>query len=225
MQLNVKDLSKLLNIAERTIYRWIKQKRIPFYRIHDQYRFNRIEILDWVTAQKINISQGILQDSDENNIPEVSLSETIKKGGIYYRVEGKDKKALLTSVIDLLTLPDDVKKENLLEAMLVREELGSTGLGDGIAIPHARYPVVLHIPHTIVSICFLEGPIDYDAIDGKPVNCLFTLVSPTVRSHLKMLSRIAYVLKNTHVKNALVSQKSREIILSEIEKSEQLLGK
>ncbi|MBU0683641.1 MAG: PTS sugar transporter subunit IIA [Candidatus Omnitrophota bacterium] len=225
MQLSVKDLSKLLNVAERTIYRWIKQKSIPFYRIHDQYRFNRIEILDWVTAQKINISQNIFHDADENDIAEFSLTETIKKGGIYYRVEGKDKKSLLGSVIDLLSLPDDVKKEDLLNAMLVREELGSTGLGDGIAIPHARYPVVVHIPYAIVSICFLEKPIDYDAIDGKPVNCLFTLVSPTVRSHLKMLSRIAYVLKNTDVKEILVRQKSREVILSEIEKAEQFLNK
>lgn len=225
MQLSVKELSKLLNVTERTVYRWIKEQSVPFYRIHDQYRFNRVEILDWATTQKINFSQGILYDSDENNVPELLLIDTIKKGGIYYRVEGKDKKTLLRSVLELLNLPDDIKKESLLDAMLIREELGSTGFGDGIAIPHARYPVVTCIPNTIVSICFLEEPIDYDAIDRKPVNCLFTLISPTVRSHLKILSRIAFVLKNTNVKDAIVKQMSREIILSEIEKAEQSLGR
>jgi nitrogen PTS system EIIA component len=223
MQLSVKDLSKLLNITERTIYRWIKLQSIPFYRIQDQYRFNRIEILDWATAHKMNISQGVLHDSEDNSIPELSLTETIKKGGIHYRVEGQDKKLLLSAVIDLFSLPDDVKKADLLDAMLVREELGSTGFGDGIAIPHARYPVVSHIPNALVSICFLEKPFDYGAIDGKPVNCLFTLISPTVRSHLKMISRIAYILQNQQVKQALVNQASREVILSEIEKTEQLL--
>lgn len=225
MQLSVKELSKLLNVTERTVYRWIKEQSVPFYRIHDQYRFNRVEILDWATTQKMNFSQGILYDSDENNVPELLLIDTIKKGGIYYRVEGKDKKTLLRSVLELLNLPDDIKKESLLDAMLIREELGSTGFGDGIAIPHARYPVVTCIPNTIVSICFLEEPIDYDAIDRKPVNCLFTLISPTVRSHLKILSRIAFVLKNTNVKDAIVKQMSREIILSEIEKAEQSLGR
>lgn len=225
MQLTVKDLSKLLNITERTIYRWIKQQSIPFYRIHDQYRFNRIEILDWATAKKINVSQSILHDADENNTAALSLTETIRKGGIHYRVEGKTKKALLRSVLNLLNLPDDVKKESLLDAMLVREELGSTGFGDGIAIPHSRYPVVTHIPNAIVSICFLDEPVDYGAIDAKPVNCLFTLISPTVRSHLQMLSRIAFVLRNTDVKDAIVNQMSREVILSEIEKAEQSLGK
>ncbi|MFA5260639.1 MAG: PTS sugar transporter subunit IIA [Candidatus Omnitrophota bacterium] len=224
MQLSVKDLSQLLNVTERTIYRWIKQQSIPFYRIHDQYRFNRVEILDWATAHKINISQAILHEADENNVVLLSLTEAIKKGGIYYRVEGKDKKTLLGAVLDLLNLPDDIKKENLLEAMLVREELGSTGFGNGIAIPHARYPVVTHIPHAIVAVCFLEEPVDYGAIDGKLVSCLITLISPTVRSHLKMLSRIAYVLKNKDVVDAIVSQKSREPILTEIEKAEQSLG-
>ncbi|MFH1645186.1 MAG: PTS sugar transporter subunit IIA [Candidatus Omnitrophota bacterium] len=219
MQLSVKELSKLLNVTERTVYRWVKQQRIPFYRIHDQYRFNRIEILDWATAHKMNVSHRLLHDTDDNNFKEFSLIETIKKGGIYYRVEGKDKKMLLSAVIDLFNLPDDVKKQDLLDAMLIREELGSTGFGDGIAIPHARYPVVTHIPHALVSICFLEKSVDYGAIDGKPVNCLFTLISPTVRIHLKMLSQIAYVLRNPHVKEALENQASREIILREIEKT------
>ena len=94
-----------------------------------------------------------------------------------------------------------------------------------IAVPHARYPVVTHIPHPIVSLCFLEQSIDYGAIDGKPVDCLFTLISPTVRSHLHMLSRITYVLKDENVKNAVVSQQSRESILSKIEHAEDLLAR
>ncbi len=225
MQLGVKDLSKLLNVSERTIYRWIKQQSIPVYRIHDQYRFNRVEILEWATAQKINVSQKILHDDTENDITVLPLAETLRKGGIHYRVEGKDKKALLRSAVELLGLPDDVNKASLLSAMFFREELGSTGLGDGIAIPHARYPIVTHIPNVIVSICFSENPVDFGAIDGKPVSCLFTLISPTVRSHLKMLSRIAFVLSDKGVKDVIVRQESREIILREIDRAEQSLGR
>lgn len=224
MQLSVKELANLLKVTERTIYRWIKQQSIPFYRVHDQYRFNRVEIMDWATIQKIDISQRILKDNDDNDIQKLSLTEAIKNGGIHYRVEGKDKKTVLSSIISLLNLPVDVKKENLLDAMLVREDLGSTGFGEGIAIPHTRYPVVTHIPYPIVSICFLEEPVDYGAVDQKPVNCLFTLISPTVRSHLKVLSRIAYILNNANVKNVLVNQMSRDVILSEIGKAEQVLS-
>lgn len=225
MQLTVKDLAKLLSVTERTIYRWIKEQSIPVYKIHDQYRFNRVEILDWATTQKINISHEILRDSTDTNISEFSLTEIIRRGGIHYRVEGKDKKALLTAVVNLLNLPEDVNKDILLNAMLVREELGSTGVGDGIAIPHARYPIITHIPSAVVSVCFTEEPIEFGAIDGKLVHCLFTLISPTVRNHLKTLSRIAYVLRNASVKDVIVNQGSREAILGEIEKAEQALSK
>ena len=225
MQLSVKDLASLLNITERTVYRWIKDEKVPFYKIHDQYRFNRIEILDWATAHKMDFSQKILHDSEESRNAGVSLHQAVKSGGIHYRVEGKDKKEILGKVVGFLNLPDDVNKETLLDAMLIREELGSTGLGDGIAIPHARYPVVTHIPHVLVSICFLEEPVDYGAIDGKPVNCLFTLISPTVRRHLKMISRIAYTLKNPQVKEVLLKQSSRDEILNTIAETEKALDK
>jgi len=223
VQISVKELAAMLNVTERTVYRWIKEQTIPFYKVHDQYRFNRVDILDWATANKINVSHQIMNDSADDKMLDLNLSEAIKKGGIHYRIEGKDKKALLNAVINLLNLPDDVKKETLLEAMLVREELGSTGFGDGIAIPHARYPVVTHIPSPVVSVCFLDKPVDYGSIDGKPVSCLFTLISPTVRSHLAMLSRIAHVLKDAGVKNALVAQKNRDFILTKIEKAERAI--
>lgn len=223
MQISVKELAAMLNVTERTVYRWIKEQTIPFYKVHDQYRFNRVDILDWATANKIEVSHQIINDSADKQISGLSLTEAIKKGGIHYRIEGKDKKTLLSAVINLLNLPDDVKKGTLLEAMLVREELGSTGLGEGIAIPHARYPVVTHIPSPIVAISFLDKPVDYGSIDGKPVSCLFTLISPTVRSHLAMLSRTAHVLKDAGVKNALVAQKNRDFILTKIEKAEQAI--
>ena len=57
-----------------------------------------------------------------------------------------------------------------------REAMGSTGIGDGIAIPHARYPVVLHLDKPLVSLCFLEQPIDFGALDARPVQALRCLL-------------------------------------------------
>ena len=79
--------------------------------------------------------------------------------------------------------------------ILARESLGSTGFGGGIAIPHVRNPIVLHIPRPMITLCFLETPIEFGAIDGMPVHTLFTLVSPTVRAHLHLLSRLTYGLR------------------------------
>ena len=220
MQLTVRDVSKLLNISERTLYRWIKEKTIPAYRIHDQYRFNRAEIMDWATANKIGVSHEIFTEPDSQGSVPQRLGEALKKGGIHYRVSGKDKSTVLRSVVDVLPISEDVNREFLWRVFMAREELGSTGIGDGIAIPHARNPIVVNVPYALVSLCFLDEAIDFGAIDGKPVNCLFTLITPTARAHLQILSQLAHAIKDQGVKDALLKQSSRDDILNEIQRVE-----
>lgn len=220
MQLTVRDVSKLLNVSERTLYRWIKGETIPAYRIHDQYRFNRSEILEWATANKIGVSHEIFNEPLDSSITEPKLIDALMKGGIHYRIGGKDKESVLRSIVDIMQLPEKVDKEFLLKVILAREELGSTAIGDGIAIPHARNPLVFNIPFTVISMCFLEHPIDFGAIDGKLVYCLFTLITPTVRIHLQMLSQLAFVLRDPKIKELVSAQGSREEILHEFQRVE-----
>lgn len=219
MQLTVRDVAKLLAVSEKTIYRWLNEGIIPAYRVNEQYRFNRAELLEWATARRINVSAELFSEPD-SGLPPPSLSEAMKFGGIFYRVDGADKPSVLRSVVDLLKLSDDVDREFLLQILLARETLGSTGIGDGIAIPHVRNPIVLHTSQPSVALCFLERPIDFGAIDGQPVHTLFALISPSVRTHLHMLSRLSYMLRDPAVKAALAAQASRNEILNEIQRVE-----
>jgi len=223
MQLSVKDTAKILNVSEKTIYRWIKQEAIPCYRISDQYRFNRAELLDWATSRRIQISPEIFQETELNKLPLPTLSDALKAGGISYRVGGTDKASVLRSIVDILNLPEEVDREFLYQVLMARETLGSTGIGEGIAIPHVRNPVVLHVSKPSITLCFLEKPIDFGAIDGRPVSILFTLISPTVRAHLHMLSRLSFVLQNRDFKNALSSQDSRERLIEILSGAEALI--
>jgi len=127
-------------------------------------------------------------------------------------LNGTDKAAVLRSVVEILRLPDKVDREFLLQVLLAREALESTAIGDGIAIPHVRNPIVLHVPHPLVTLCFLETPVDFGALDGQPVNALFTLVSPTVKAHLHLLSRLAFALRNPDFKALIARQASRDQI-------------
>ncbi len=69
---------------------------------------------------------------------------------------GDDTRGVLRSVVELMRLPDEVDRGFLLQVLLAREALQSTGIGDGIAIPHPRSPIVLHISRPSVTLCFLE---------------------------------------------------------------------
>ena len=210
MQLSVKDAVSLLNVSEKTIYRWIKREIIPVYRINEQYRFNRAELLEWATSRRIKISPDIFVEEESSSGSLPSLSDALKAGGVAYRVGGHDVPSVLRAVVDVLNLPEEVDREFLFQVLQARETLGSTGIGDGIAIPHVRNPVVLHVTKPSVTLCFLEHPIDFNAIDRQPVSTLFTLISPTVRAHLHMLSRLGFVLQNQAFKAALKQKASRD---------------
>ncbi|NLE61618.1 MAG: PTS transporter subunit EIIA [Planctomycetes bacterium] len=224
MTLTVRDAAKLLSVSERTIYRWIDSGSLPVYRVGDQFRFNRTELLEWATSKKVNVSAEIFAEPEHDQETPCKLSEALKAGGIFYRIEGSDKESAIRSVVDILRLPDDVDREFLYQVLLARESLGSTGMGEGIAIPHVRNPVVLHVTQPSVTLCFLEHPIEFGALDGQPVHTLFTLISPTVRSHLRMLSLLSFALRDPAFKQALRTQALREAILTEVTRIESSLA-
>ena len=220
MQLNVRDVAKLLNVNEKTVYRWVQSGNLPAYRLNNHYRFNRAELLEWATSHKVNFSIDILQEFESQSMPLADLSGALTDGGIHYRVDGNDKESALAAVVELMRLPEEVDKKFLLQVLLAREALASTGIGDGIAIPHVRNPIVLHVPRPMATLCFLERPIDFAALDGKPVICLFTLISPTVRAHLYLLSRLAFALRDSGFKDMIARQGTREEILAEVRRIE-----
>lgn len=224
MQLTVKDAARLLAVSEKTIYRWIKQDAIPVYRINEQIRFNRAELLEWATARRIQISPDIFRETESAGDVLPSLTEALRAGGVAYRLGGADKPAVLRAVVEVMRLPPEVDAEFFYQVLLARESLGSTGIGDGIAIPHVRNPVVLHVTVPMVTLCFLERPIDFGALDGQPVNTLFALISPTVKAHLHILSRLSFALQNTAFRAALKQQASRDELMATLSAAEGVLG-
>jgi len=224
MQLGVREVSKLLNVSEKTIYRWVGQGILPAYRVNEQYRFNRAELLEWATSRKMNVSAAVFDEPESNATPIPGLVEALQAGGIFYRLSGADKEGALRAVVEHMRLPEEVDREFLLRVLLAREALQSTGIGDGIAIPHVRNPIVLHVSRPMITLCFLERPIDFGALDGKPVHVMFSLVSPTVRAHLRLLSRLSFALHDPAFKKAVTGQASREEILREAQRVEDGLG-
>lgn len=223
MNLSVKDTAQLLSVSEKTIYRWIKQEILPVYRVHEQYRFNRAEILEWATARRINVAPEAFQEPETDALPLPTLSGALAAGGIFYRLEGKDRDQALANVVSHLRLPEEVDRHYLLQVLVAREHLTSTAVGGGIAIPHPRNPVLLHIPRPTVTLGFLERPVDFQALDGVPVSILFTLITPTLRSHLHLLSVLGFVLQDSSFRRALTAQGSREEISSALRGVERLI--
>jgi len=225
MDLTVKDVVRFFDVSEDTIVSWIEEQGLPAYRINDQYRINRERAFEWATAHGVHISPDCIGSTSETVQDEMpSLASAILAGGIHYGLQGTDKHSLLQSAVSVLPLPDNVDRTFLVQMLLAREAIGSTGVGDGIALPHPRNPIVLSINKPLVSLSFLENPIDFDAIDGKPVYVFFLLISPTVRMHLHMLSRIAYASQNAQVKKLLAVKAPANEILAAVQAAEIVLA-
>ena len=224
MKLTVRDVAKLFNVSEKTIYRWIEKLDLPAYRINKQFRFNQTELLEWAAAGRSVISPDLIREPESGSESMPDPVQALAAGGIHYRVAGIDRESVLRSVVELLRLPDHVDRESLLQILLAREALGSTGIGNGIAIPHARNPIVLNVERPTITLCFLENPVDYSALDGQPVTILFTMVSLTVRSHLHLLSRLAFILHSRDFREVLKRQGSRDEILTEARRALQSLA-
>src|SRR5437879_408666 len=125
MQLGVREVSKLLNVSEKTIYRWVGQGILPAYRVNEQYRFNRAELLEWATSRKMNVSAAVFDEPESNSTPIPGLVEALQAGGIFYRLSGAAKEGALRAVVEHMRLPEEVDREFLLRVLLAREALQS----------------------------------------------------------------------------------------------------
>jgi len=222
MTLNVREAAHLLNVSEKTVYRWISERRLPARRIGDQYRLSRAELLDWVSANRAEASLELFTEPDEEVGAIPSLEEALSAGGVVYRVEGRSRDEVLRSAVEATRLPEGVSADFVFEVLRAREQLGSTAVGEGIAMPHPRHPLVLHVTRPSITLCFLEQPIDFGAVDGQPVFALFLLLSPSVRAHLHLLGRLSFGLRQPGFSRAVREQAGRNVILKEAARIDEL---
>lgn len=193
MFLKITDLAAATGVDEKTVLDWIRHKGLPAHKQDDRYQINRVDLLEWATNHNITIPPDIFVAGDENP-DRPMVSEALLQGGIFFDLPGDTPEAALREVVSRLKLPPCLDPEFLLQTLLAREALGSTAFGNGIAIPHVRNPIVGQTGESAISLCFLRNPIDFDAIDGQPVTILFTMVTPSVKAHLHLLAKLAFLL-------------------------------
>jgi nitrogen PTS system EIIA component len=218
MELKIKDIVDLLQVSEKTVYRWIKDKKIPCYRINHQYRFNRAEINEWILSNKIELSSSLIQLTNPER--QDRLSQLLEKKGIVAQISGGTVQQVLQQAVQKVSTPPTVSKEEILSAIISREELMPTAVGKGIAIPHPRSPIVTDFTYASVSICYLETPVDFGALDHQPVHTLFILLTASPKMHLEMLSKISYLCQDNEFLQMLKEHAEKEKILEFIRQRE-----
>lgn len=218
MDLKLKDVVELMNVPEKTVQQWIKDKKMPAHKVKNQYFFNKAEISEWILRNNIAVSSTIL-DLNLTSKP-VSIIELLRKGGVYYNIAGTTVKDIINNVSKAIQIPAGTTRENVKASLLQREEMMTTAVGHGIAFPHARNPIISEVEHESISLCFLENSIDYNALDGKPVSVLFVIISSNSKRHLEILSKLSFLAKQEDFVKILQDRPKVEVIHYYIEQKE-----
>jgi len=227
MELNVKEAAGLLSVSEKTIYRMVKSRTIPCSKIGGLWRFSESELMSWVKDSGITpLSSALATPSLEEESETISISNLLQKGGIYYRIAGDTKDEVIkNSLFSIKREESEGHVEQLFTAIMSRENLCSTAIGHGIALPHPRPFGRFLSRRSSISICFLESPVAFDSVDGGDVYALFFIFPNSEERYLKMLSRLLRLLKEADLLNKLNELPLRPKMLELMSKKElEVLG-
>jgi PTS system nitrogen regulatory IIA component len=132
----------------------------------------------------------------------MDLSDLIEVSSVLPALKANSKKQLLQLMAEKAAAATGLPEREVFDTILQRERLGSTGVGNGIAIPHGKLPGIRKITGVFAR---LESPIDFEALDDQPVDIVFLLLAPETAGadHLKALSRIARVLRDADTVNKI----------------------
>jgi len=146
----------------------------------------------------------------------MKISDLLDNHSIIPRLESQDKKGVLEELAETVTHISGTQKSDIVKVLLEREQLGSTGIGGGIGIPHGKLSSISTIA---VGIGISRKGVEFDSLDKKPVHILFLLITPedSAGSHLRVLAQLSKLLKKNEFKTSLKQAGSAAEILAVIE--------
>ena len=134
---------------------------------------------------------------------DIDITKLIRQGGIYKDVEGSTPAEIYKNVTQKMDLPEGITAEFVTSALIAREEVLSTAVGNGIALPHARSPIMKTDEDQRICIVYLKNPIDMKAPDERMVHVMFILLTHNPQVHLEILSSLAGLFRSLQFRKAL----------------------
>ena len=199
--LTIDEVAKYLRVSERTVYDWAQRGEIPSGKIGTVWRFKKAELERWVN-ERLSVNKLTPQGGN------IHLETILSPDRIIFLNFSAKRDALLALVDNISTSPQVKNRQELGQEILRREDLMSTAIGRGIAIPHIRLSSITDL---VVSVGISQTDIiDFQALDDEPVRLLFMIAAATSQHayYLQTLSFFSARLKNLELRNALLASKT-----------------
>lgn len=217
MHFKIEEVSRLLNLPVSTVQRWIRQGKIPVYSFRGEYVFLEKDLRKWAKSRGIVVAARPNEEVVKKPRQKSSLGSAMERGGVTHGIGGDDVSSVLKAAVEAAPIDPSIDRNELFARLIEREELSTTGIGGGVAIPHPRTPIQNVHAEASITTCFLETPVDYDAIDGLPVFVLFLMLSPSPKVHLTLLAKISHLLRDRSFVDFLKGRPSTGALLLKVE--------
>lgn len=204
--LTIEEVAKYLRVSDRTVYDWAQKGEIPAGKIGTVWRFKKSEIEHWVNER--------LSSDKKSGDDEIQIRNILSPDRVVFINQRTKHDALIQLSEVLASAPQIKNKTELTEQILKREELMSTAIGRGIAIPHVR---LLSVTDLVMAIGVCKKPIeDFEPIDDQPVRLLF-MIAAAYNQHtyyLKTISNFTALFKNDDLIQSILEAKTEDEIYS-----------
>jgi excisionase family DNA binding protein len=194
--LSLSDVAEFLQLSEKTIHKMIKSGEIPYARIGNQYRFSSEMLDDWIYSKMEVVPQNDFSRLVEQEFDVVPLSRLISEDTILLNIQERERDQVLDRLAETAFDKNIISdKDYFFKKLKEREEMFSTSIGSGVAVPHLRKPSDSIIREPRIIIASSSEGVAFGAPDGSPVYLLFLIISDSEIVHLKILSKLAGILR------------------------------
>ncbi len=203
--MTIEEVAEYLRVSERTVYDWVQKGEIPGGKIGTSWRFKRSEIENWVNRKLTPRLSADIEDFS-NSLKSVLSPESVIK------IISDNKWDALEEMSELIIHAGGLKyKDELMNALRRREELMSTGIGWGIAVPHVRLESVKS-PVMALGVSN-DGLSNYESLDGLPVQYVIMIAAGKYQhaEYIKLLSMVSARMKNEDIKHKLLNADEEEM--------------
>jgi excisionase family DNA binding protein len=223
--ITLKEVADLVRLNEKTVARLAQTGELAGSKISNQWRFERAAVQEWASNHSRETTPEMREPlpSEATGVPApLTVEGALSLNRINLSLAGADKDAVLRE-LTAMVIPPAKKQvaETLFQALKAREDLCSTCVDEGVAIPHARNALVGLVRDPVIAYGRHYQGIEYGALDGKLVRHFFLLCAPNVRQHLQLLARLARVIKDPTLREALGRADHPEQVMALIHEAEQ----
>ena len=141
MRISLERAARMLGTSQQMLRRWVEQGAIPCDDTSGECEFDLEALELWANKRRLPFNREVALRAAQERDVAVDLHDAMRLGGVHFGLEGGHIPSLLLSAVQRIELSDNLKKTDLLEQLLAREEMASAGIGNGVAIPHPRHPI------------------------------------------------------------------------------------